>query len=647
MAPASGPAAARLRWEGGAAPMEVVVHSSIRSFLPALAVVSLLSTSPLVAQLTPPATPPPLPGSLSADVVVTAEAAPAGTSALGVATTVLDRAEIERRQQSTLLELLRTVPGLDVVQSGGPGGVTSLFLRGTTSTQTLVLLDGARLNSPYFGGVDLSSVSTANVDRIEVVRGPFSALWGSEAVGGVIRIFTKRGGSPGLSAKGTASYGTASTREGTLSAAWSDGTVDVSAGFRRLLSDGDLPNGHFSTTSLSGAVDVLVSDDVRVGASIRRETGETGVPFVGETATPRRKTFSDTTSVTVPVSVTLGKGTSLEAAASLVGDDPRFEDPDDPWGFTSSETEARRQQGRVVVSQEWSRHRLSVGADYERTKVTNRDTYGLQLDGETTSTWSVFAEDRLSLLDDRLAITAGLRRDEHSAFGGSVNPRVAVSWRISDAVKLRAAGGSAFRSPSTGELYYPFSGNPDLDPERSVSWEGGAEWSLGAGAVLEATVFATDVKDLIQYDFASQHNVNVGQARLRGVEAVLRGTLAPNVFARASYTYLDAVDRETGLPLLRRPRHRASGTVGYATKRANAELTGTWVGARDDVDAATFARVVDPSYFRLDAAVTIPRLLGAFGPFARVTNVLGKEYVEVAGFPSPGRRVTVGLDLTY
>lgn len=623
------------------------MHPPFHPLPSALSVVCLLGALSTSAQPASPGAPPSLPGSLATDVVVTAEATPAEVSALGVAATVVDREEIDRRQQSTLLELLRTVPGLDVVQSGGPGGVTSLFLRGTGSAQTLVLLDGAKLNSPYFGAVDLSSISAANVDRIEVVRGPFSALWGSEAVGGVVRILTKRGGGSGLAARGSASYGSATTKEGTFQASFSDGAVDVSAGFRRLLSDGDLPNGHYSTTSLSGAFDVLVSEDVRVGASLRRETGETGVPFVGETATPNRKTFADTTSLTVPIAVTLGKGTSLEAAASVVRDEPRFEDPDDPWGFTESETDARRQQARVVVSHEWSAHRLSVGADWERTEVTNRDSYGLQLDGETTSTWSAFAEDRLSLASDRLAVTTGLRYDDHSAFGSAVSPRVAVSYRLSDAVKLRAAGGSAFRSPSTGELYYPFSGNPDLDPERSVSWEAGAEWSFWRGAVLEATAFTTDVTDLIQYDFAAQRNVNVGRARLRGIETALRGTVATDVFARASYTLLDAVDRDTGLPLLRRPRHRASGTVGYAGKRANAELTGTWVGERDDVDATTFQRVVDAAYLRLDVAVTLPRLVGPLGPFVRVTNLLDADYVEVAGYPSPGRRWTVGLDLTY
>ncbi|HEX2799398.1 MAG TPA: TonB-dependent receptor plug domain-containing protein, partial [Thermoanaerobaculia bacterium] len=160
-----------------------------RVFLPRSSCVLLLSLAP--ALFARPA-PPPGAAKLAADVVVSAEAEPESAASLGVAATVIDAAEIAASKATTVLDLLRTVPGLDVVQSGGPGAVTSLFLRGTSSTQTLVLVDGVPLNSPYFGGTDLSSLSVANVERVEVVRGPFSALWGSEAVGGVVQVFTKR-----------------------------------------------------------------------------------------------------------------------------------------------------------------------------------------------------------------------------------------------------------------------------------------------------------------------------------------------------------------------------------------------------------------------------------------------------------------------
>lgn len=605
--------------------------------------VPLLLALPVRAADDVPAAP-----SVATEVVVTAEAVPQDASALAVATTVVDRAAIESSRASTVAELLRSVPGVDVAQSGGPGGVTSLFLRGANSNSALVLVDGVKLNSPYFGGVDLSTLGTANVERIEIVRGPFSALWGSEALGGVVHVVTRRAEADGLSGRAHLGLGNASAREGGVQAAWRSGGLGASAGFRRGTVGGELPNEFFESTDLSAALDVALGPGAKAGVTVKRETSRTGIPFSGATATPNRATTADTTLVSLPVSLALGAGTTLEAAATYADDRPTFSDPDDAWGFTFSDTKARRAGGRLVVSHAAGANRVSVGADYERTKVDNVDAYGVQLNGLTTATWSVFAEDRLSLLGDRLAVTAGVRRDEHDAFGSSTNPRLAVSFRASSALKLRAAAGTAFRAPSTGELYYPFSGNAALEPERSVSYEAGAEWGFAPGFALELSLFRSDVKDLIRYDFATQTNVNVGRARMTGAEAALRGALSARAYARAAYAWLDAEDRDTGLPLLRRPGHRASATVGTALGRGgSAELTGLWVGERDDVDATTFQRVTSPAYFRLDAALTAPPLLGGLAPFVRATNLLDRDYAEVAGYPSPGRRFVAGLDLGF
>ena len=598
---------------------------------------------PVAAQL-------PQPGSsgVATEVVVTAGAVPEDAGTLGVATTVIDRATIERSRAATVADLLRSVPGIDVSQSGGTGGVTSLFLRGANSNSALVLVDGAKLNSPYFGGVDLSSLGTANVERIEIVRGPFSALYGSEALGGVVQVITRRPSTDGIEGQAHFGLGNASAREGGVNAAFRDGAIGVTAGFRRGTIGGDLPNEFFEGIDLSAAVDVQLSPDAKAGVTVRRESSRTGIPFSGTTATPLRATPADTTLVSVPVSFALGARTTLEAVGTWATDSPTYTDPDDPWGFTFSQTQARQAGGRLVLSHASGANRISVGTDYEQTKVDNVDSYGVQLDGLTTRTWSVFAEDRLSLASDRIAITAGVRRDENDAFGASTNPRVALSWRVSSALKLRAAAGSAFRAPSTGELYYPFSGNPDLQPERSVSYEAGAEWALAPGLALEASLFRSDVRDLIRYDFAYQRNVNVGRARMTGAEVALSGSVTASTWARASYTWLDTEDRDTGLPLLRRPRQRASVTFGGDLGRgASAELTGLWVGERDDVDATTYLRVTSPAYLRLDVAVTGPRLLGGLSPFVRVTNLLDRDYDEVAGYPSPGRRFVAGLDVAF
>jgi len=596
------------------------------------------------------AEPAPLPAAapIAADVVVSAEAAPEPSVSLGAAATVIDAAEIARAKSATVLDLLRTVPGLDVVQSGGAGGVTSLFLRGTSSTQTLVLLDGVTLNSPYFGGTDLSAISTANVERVEVVRGPFSALYGSEAIGGVVQIFTRRSAAAGVSGHASFALGNAGGKEGLGELGFLEGDFSGTFAFRRTLSSGDQFNEFFSGSSLSGALTARLGEGATAGVVVRRDTGRTGIPTDGAVPTPQRSTSGETTAVEVPLSLSLSKNISLSASVRYVRDRPGYADPADPF-FTSSTTDARRAGGRVAASGTWGAHRLAVGADYERTEVSSESNFGVALDGATSRTFALFAEDRVALAGEKLVATAGVRWDDHSAFGGAVSPRVTLAWRVLPSLKVRAAAGSAFRAPSLGELYYPYSGNPDLQPERSTGWEVGGEWTILEGVVAEATGFWNDIRDLIQYDAQTFTNENIGHARTRGVEVAVRTAVGDRAFLRASYTVLDAQDLDAGVPLIRRPHNRASLTAGSGFGKGGSwSVTGIFVGSRTDRDAADFTTVVEsPSYFRMDAAVTLPPLVWSLSPWVRVTNALNREYAEVNGFPAPSRRFLAGIEASF
>ena len=607
----------------------------------------LLVSRSLAAQ-TP--APPPAASPIQADVVVSAQAVPEPQETLAVAATVIGEDEMSRSRTTTLLELLRTVPGLDVVQSGGPGKVASLFLRGTNSTQTLVLVDGVRLNSPYFGTVDLSAVPTTNVERVEIVRGPFSALYGSEAVGGVIRIFTKAGSAAesGVDAHGWFAAGSKSARDGTAQVAVSQGKVDVTAGFRRTLTDGDLPNDFFAVTSWSASVGAALAEGLRASVVFRRDESKTGVPFSGSTPTPYQTNTGETTTLAVPMTVTLSSKTTLEATARWVRDHPTYSDPLGAFGFTMSDTRSTRAGGRLMLSTALPSQHLSAGAEYEGTKVTSEDSFGVSLPGVTTHTWSLFAEDRVASSGDQVVATLGVRWDDHSAFGSAVSPRATLSWRVLAPLKLRTSAGRAFRAPTTGELYYPFSGNPELLPEKSIAYEGGAEWTIFPALVAEASYFRNDIRDLIIYDGQTQTNQNIGRARTEGVEAVLRTAAFSGWFARASYTYLVATDLDSDQPLVRRPKHRASATVGRTySGGASWNVTGLFVGRRADRDFQDFSRPVeDPSYFRLDISVTLPPLFHV-APFARVTNLLDKQYQEVNGYPAPGRRFLAGLEAGF
>jgi vitamin B12 transporter len=290
-----------------------------------------------------------------------------------------------------------------------------------------------------------------------------------------------------------------------------------------------------------------------------------------------------------------------------------------------------------------------VGVDLERTQVWNESNFGPALEGETARTFAVFAEDRVALDRDRLVATLGVRWDYASSYGSAFSPRATLAWRVLPTLKLRAAAGSAFRAPSLGELYYPYSGNPNLQPERSTGWEVGVEQTIASGVVAEATGFWNDIRDLIQYDAQTFTNENIGHARTRGVEAAVRTAVGERAFLRAAYAYLDAQDLDARTPLIRRPRHRASVTAGSGFGAGGSwSVTGFFVGARPDRDAADFNTVVEsPSYFRLDSAVTLPPVVLSLSPRVRVTNLLGKSYAEVNGFPAPGRRFLAGLEASF
>ncbi|MEO8585071.1 MAG: TonB-dependent receptor, partial [Acidobacteriota bacterium] len=201
-----------------------------------------------------------------------------------------------------------------------------------------------------------------------------------------------------------------------------------------------------------------------------------------------------------------------------------------------------------------------------------------------------------------------------------------------------------------GELYYPYSGNAALRPEKSNGYEAGVERTFARGVVLEVTGFWNDIRDLIDYDASATFmNQNIGRARTRGLELALRTPVGARSILRASYTYLDAKDLDAGTPLVRRPRHRASATYARNFVSGGAfSLTGMWVGARPDRDAVDFTKVVeDASYLRVDAAVTLPPIAFSLAPFVRVTNLLGRGYAEASGFPAPGRRFMAGLATAF
>lgn len=581
------------------------------------------------------------PAPVSESVVVTATAAPEREAGVGAATTVITRERIEAGGYRTVAEVLRLVPGLDLVRSGGDGSVTFAQLRGANSTETLVLVDGQRLNSPFFPGYDLSALTTENVERIEVVRGPFSALYGSDAIGGVIQILT-RAPSPGLSGRAALEAGSAGQRGGWIDAAFGSGPFGVTAAYRDLAIGGDRANSDWRSHDGSARIEASAGELARIALEAAVDDSRVGVPGPVGGETPRARYGTREERIALPVTMRPAEGHEATLLLADVVGRPVFEDPDSDF---SESTRARSLQARVADTWTSGANRLTGFVSWERGTVDDRDNFGINLDGQHTSVWGAGTEDTLRL-PLRITATAGLRYDRHSQFGDAWSPRATLAWASADALwKVRASGGSAFRAPTVGELYYPFSGNPDLKPERSRSWEVGVERYLPAGR-LEASLFWNDYRDLIVYDFSRLANFNVGRARSRGVEIGWRQELTRSASFDLGYTYLDAKDLITGDRLIRRPRHRAFVSADFRpVARLELSPRGIFVGRRADRDALTGDAVEAPSYVRVDVFARYQ--FARFTPFARVENLTDRRYEEVAGYPSPRRRWSAGLEARF
>lgn len=603
---------------------------------PALAQQHSSTQSPAATpQPTPPAAASPATAgpvaSYSDDVVVTASLRAEERNRVPATVTVIDAAEIADRQATEIGELLRTVPGLALARSGSPGKVTSLFSRGASSTQTLVLWNGLRLNDPLFGGYDWAFLPTEGVERVEVVRGPFSALYGGDAVGGVVQVLTGRGRGVGLRLEGGGDgYRRASAAAGFGERAWH---LDVAGHVRR--GDGEVANDFYDAEHGSARLTWEPRPGASVGLVARVAEAEVGVPFgFFFEPTPERTNRRRSRDLALPFRY--GRADwEVEGHLGTSGGELTARDPRDP--FAESATDAETLLGRTVLTYrpaggDWW---LAAGADAQEQRADYDSPFARLVD-ESQTTRATFAQAHWQ--SRRWTVQGGLRHDDSDRFGGETSARLGTVLALGGGARLRASYGEAFRAPTLSDLFFPFLGNPDLEPERSTSWEVGAEVEGGRwGASLVA--FSSDFDNLIVFPPPVFQAENVGRARSRGLEGRLSLT-AGSVSARLEATLLDAENLDTGEALARRPDESASLVVTWAPGRWTLAATGRYVGERPDLGTTLDA------YSTVDLAAAW-RLSPRAEPYLRLENALDEEYEEVAGFPAADRQLVGGVALRF
>jgi vitamin B12 transporter len=624
---------------------------------------SLAAQSP-TAQSPPAAAPPPAPEqsapgpasaaiasqpqpdqgiSLNEEIVVTANREPAPLETVGSSVTVISREEIERRQSPSVLDLLRSVPGLEINQTGGPGGLANIFMRGADPTQTLVLVDGVPVDDTTGGGFDFSAIRSDNIDRIEILRGPQSTLYGSEAMGGVISIITQRG-SPGFHAFVDARDGSRDGRQ--LTAGIDGGTsgFDYSVSVGTQHTDGQTaPNDEkgnpFSTTNASARLGFALPTSGRVDLTLRNVDAitnlDTFVFGLGPVEAPDFVQHRRLSVASLQLVQPLASFWNLRLTAGIDDESTRGTDipqnPDDNYEFRSRH-EAFGAESDFKL---WPHDTLVVGASQERRDGDNAGAFS-----EAIDIGSFYLQDNWSL-DERLFLTGGVRNDHYSQFGDKTTYRFTASYSWPASWRLFGSLGTGFRGPTFDELFFPDAGNLHLRPETSEGADLGVEREFFSGALTAgATLFENRFRNLIDFDFTSFTYANTARADAQGVEATLRLRPRRDLQIQGSYTYTSTKDLATDLPLARRPRDRYTLVAMYdPTVKLRGSLALVAVDHRIDSDGTNM-----DSYQRIDLSFEY-RLRSWLSPYFVVQNALNERYEEIPGYPSPRVWAFLGIRL--
>ena len=603
-------------------------------------------------------------------VVVTATRVPVAADLLVSAVTVLRGTDLVAQGIRTVAQALETVPGAHVVETGSFGGQTSLFMRGGESDYTKVLLDGVPLNQAG-GAIDLAHLTTDNIDRIEIVRGPVSVLYGTDAVTGVIQVFTRTGQGParvGADLRG----GTYGSTESAIDVAGATRMVGYSARVSRFSSDGLYRyNNQYRNSVITAGL--RVAPDARTDASLTYRYGDdvyhfptdgTGAPVDSNQRSAERGPL---------LSLSAGRvlGRHLEARVTAGVKEARLfytDDPDSPGqdAYWSRDYLRRSSAGMQV---NWrSRNGISVisGLEYEDERQHGRSQFTSAAFGPFPDSIDVQRNNtgyftQAVVPAGRAAVTLGSRLDDNSKFGTHATYRGGVVYRL-DQARLRVSVGTGFKEPTFFENFARgfVVGNPHLKPERSLSWEVGVE--RGAARV---TYFNQRFRDLIEYSSTpvgpdSANYFNVGGAIADGVEASLDEKLTARVVVSVKYTYLHTRVQQSGSgsdpdglfvpgkPLIRRPVHTlAPQLVATLGTQARLTLGARWVGKRDDLDFSRPVgqrRVSRGSYTRVNLAAeyTLHRVVLS----GSAENLFNDQAQEIPGFRPRGRTLLLGVGVT-
>jgi vitamin B12 transporter len=584
----------------------------------------------------------PAPGATIIDpVFVTATRSPQLLTELIADVTYIGPDEIARASAQSLAELLQRQPGIQIVTSGGPGSTTGAFLRGANTNQTLLLIDGMRIGSSSTGTAPLEAIPLDQIDHIEILRGPAASLYGADAIGGVIQVFTRSAGGA-LAANASAGYGTYDTSNlaGGVSGAvgaWRlalQGAHRQSAGFNAIWNPANFSynpdRDGYTNDSGSGRIAYGFAPEQEVSAQFFKSRLNTqfdaGVEFDDRTITTVESYAVESRNRLAPFWMsTLGAGASSDDSTSQTGFGPsRFDTLQRQYLWQSDFTLPRGMLSVAAIRRE---ERLDTDAAFA---VTSRNTNAIV---------GVY-----QLRDGPNALQANLRHDQSSQYGGRTSGAFSYAYTIVPELRASASYGTGFKAPTFNDLYYPGFANPDLEPETARNFEAALRFAnneVNAGVV----AYRNRVRDLIVFQCDASFNCapqNVANATLEGVTLEFQW-LSGGASIRASADFARPFDDATGNLLPRRARRYAGleATQAFGALQLGVQASAT--SARFD-DAANTRRMGGYAIVNLTAEYTLAR---RWALFALLGNAFDKHYELAADFSTPGANVFAGVRYRY
>jgi vitamin B12 transporter len=607
-------------------------------------------------------------------MVISATQIPTPPTEIGSDVTVITADDIERNQWRTLPDALRAVPGIQVTQNGGPGSDAAVFIRGANANHTKVLIDGIDVTDPSSpnGAFDFSQVLLSDVARIEVLRGPQSGLYGSDAIGGVILIETKKGAGP-PHVTGSVEGGSFGTFNQNAGVSGAGDKYNYAFNIQHFHSDDTpvtpldlLPPGQVrhddSYDNLTLSTRLGADFSPMFGANLIARYTESTLHFTGADAID----FFDPAALQSIQSehqfYTRGEGrmTLLDGAfdnrfgVAYADDATRDFDPTQPEIGNNPVTHSvghrikEDWKGKYLLAPD---EKLLFGVEAEQDEILASPITAANGDQAGFVEWQ-------GRIVGQLFGSASARFDHNDRFGSVATWHVAPTYTVADwGTQLKASAGTGFKAPTLNQLFvsipsFEFFANPNLQPERSLGFDAGFEQPVWNNRVrFGATYFHNDINNLINFQtdpvtFVSTL-VNVGHATTQGAETFVTFAVTPKLDLRADYTYTLAMDDDTGQQLIRRPKHKASLAATWRPmERVTLAATGIYVGAREDISFSGLAPARAAPYYlvNLDGSYQLTQSVVLF---ARVENLLNQQYQDVVGFMRPGLGVFAGVRVSF